>query len=138
MKVLQIHHVMCRAILIASMSTSLSLADSPPAQTQWNTGAVNTKYNQGGYTVNCNMEATPTDKKDDLQQHRKIIGYSDLSDEQIKQINSVKHMGELLQAMISRLEAINSTDKRWLAIAKTNLQQGLMAAVRSIANPESF
>ena len=39
---------------------------------------------------------------------------------------------------ILMLESNSLIDKRWLAIAKTDLQKGFMSLVRSIAKPETF
>lgn len=71
-------------------------------------------------------------------QHQKIKGYRDLSEEEIAQMNHVKELGEQVADMIRDLSVNESTDKRWVNIAKTHLQQGFMAAVRSVAKPESF
>lgn len=71
-------------------------------------------------------------------QHQKIKGYRDLTEEEIAAMNAVKEQGEELQKVISKLENMPETDKRWVAIAKTDLQKGIMAAVRSVAKPDSF
>lgn len=79
-------------------------------------------------------------------QHEMIKGYRDLSQEEIDLINQIKHMGEHIGALIEKLESIDPVDSgfktcvdgRWVSIGKTHLQQGIMALVRSIAQPESF
>ncbi len=71
-------------------------------------------------------------------QHKKIKGYRDLSQEEIDIMNRIKEQGECLGIMVQELNDMPSTDKRWVAIAETHLQQGVMAAVRSVAKPESF
>lgn len=71
-------------------------------------------------------------------QHKKIKGYRDLSQEEIDAMNEVKVLAESVGELIEKLESTESVDKRWLAIAKTDLQKGFMAAVRSVAKPESF
>jgi hypothetical protein len=71
-------------------------------------------------------------------QHRLIKGYRELDEEEIQLINRVKEMGEVLASMIEALEVRGSIDRRWLAIARTDLQTGIMAAVRSITKPDSF
>jgi hypothetical protein len=40
--------------------------------------------------------------------------------------------------MIEIMEKNEGIDQRWVAIAKTHLQQGFMAATRAIAQPEFF
>lgn len=72
-------------------------------------------------------------------QHRKITGYRELSEEEISFMNEIKNtVGSQLEDLIDRLNAMENTDKRWVAIGKTDLQTGLMALVRSIAKPTSF
>lgn len=78
-------------------------------------------------------------------QHKKISGYRDLSDETIVKINFIKKLGLDLQEFIHNEESIlkdtantETADPRWLAIAKTDLQKGIMFLVRSIAKPEGF
>lgn len=53
-------------------------------------------------------------------------------------MNEVKMFGPLFDELFSRLEAMEETDKRWLAIGKTDLQKGLMSITRAIAKPDFF
>ncbi len=71
-------------------------------------------------------------------QHEKIKGYRDLSQEEIDMMNMSKDIAEKCGHFIAELENIESIDKRWLAIAKTDLQKGMMSLVRSIAQPTTF
>lgn len=71
-------------------------------------------------------------------QHEKIKGYRDLSQEEIDMMNDGKELAELCGAFIKKLEAVESTDKRSVALGKTNLQQGFMWAIRSVARPTTF
>jgi hypothetical protein len=71
-------------------------------------------------------------------QHKKIKGYRDLSQGEIDTMNAIKEQGEKLRIMIGEMKSVGDTDKRWIAIAETHLQQGIMAAVRAIAKPDSF
>ena len=52
-------------------------------------------------------------------QHEKIKGYRDLSQEEIDLMNE-------------------GTNKRAVALGKTNLQQGFMWAIRGVAQPTTF
>lgn len=70
-------------------------------------------------------------------QHRQIKGYRELSQEEIDLMNMVKVKGAEIGELIQKLEEID-TDKRWLEIGKTNIQQGLMAVTRAIAQPGFF
>lgn len=71
-------------------------------------------------------------------QQQRIKGYRVLSEEEIARMNSVKERGEALGVEIASLEAMPDIDKRWLSIGKTHVQQGIMAVVRSIAQPTTF
>lgn len=71
-------------------------------------------------------------------QHRKIVGYRELDQNEIDLMNQVKEMGVRLLGLVGHLESLNSTDKRWLEIGKTDLQKGLMSLTRSIAQPSFF
>lgn len=71
-------------------------------------------------------------------QHNLIKGYRDLTLDQISEINDVKNIGEIINTLVTTLENHPTTDKRWVAIGKTNLQQGMMALVRSVAKPDFF
>ena len=71
-------------------------------------------------------------------QHRKIQGYRELTQEDIDNMNYVKNMAKQVGGLVDDLENVHGIDKRWLAIAKTDLQKGFMAATRAIAQPEFF
>jgi hypothetical protein len=68
----------------------------------------------------------------------KVIGYRQLTEEEATLMNEVKQKGVELEALKDKLNAIPELDKRWVAIGTTNMQQGLMAWVRSIARPTTF
>lgn len=71
-------------------------------------------------------------------QHRKIEGYRDLSQAEIDTMNQVKNTAKLVGGLIDDLGATDGVDARWLAIGKTELQQGFMALTRAVAKPEFF
>lgn len=88
-------------------------------------------------------------------QHRKIAGYRELSQEEIDLMNRIKAKGaELLelQAELSAFIGQQAADKsmgdrdeylrfsaaepgRWASIGKTDIQTGVMALVRAVAQP---
>jgi len=70
-------------------------------------------------------------------QHRKIKGYRELTQEEIDQMNCVKELAAEVGDLCTDLEG-GTNDRRWVAIGKTQLQQGFMALTRSIAQPEFF
>lgn len=71
-------------------------------------------------------------------QHKKISGYRDLTQEEIDQMNALKAVGTQLGFLIMNMKQDPDVDQRWLSIAETHLQQGMMAAVRSVAKPNGF
>jgi len=69
----------------------------------------------------------------------KIKGYQKLSEAQIETINTIKVEGQQLEALINDLDKTGvDPDPRWLAMARTDLQTGLMKLTRAVAKPEFF
>lgn len=71
-------------------------------------------------------------------QHEKIKGYRNLSQEEIDLMNEGKELAEKCGAYVDKLTATECTDKRAIAIGKTNLQQGFMWVIRGVAQPTTF
>ena len=70
-------------------------------------------------------------------QHRYIAGYRELSPEEVNLINDIKAMENQLGVLVKKVNHLPQTDQRWTSISRTHLQQGFMALIRSIAQPES-
>lgn len=71
-------------------------------------------------------------------QHQKISGYRDLSQDEIDLMNRIKVLAAQAGGLIAELHGTTTLDQRSVALAKTNLQQGFMWAVRSVAQPTTF
>lgn len=71
-------------------------------------------------------------------QHRKINGYRELSQEEIDLMNEIKQKGVELGDLVATLRAGEQFDQRWVSIGATDLQTGLMALTRAVAKPEFF
>lgn len=85
-------------------------------------------------------------------QHKKIKGYRDLSQEEIDLMNEIKGKGEELGELFTKLEQVfdRSEDasplseaqafqrQQCISQSEVNLKQGIMWLVRSVALPESF
>jgi hypothetical protein len=71
-------------------------------------------------------------------QHRKIRGYRELSQEEIDLINKIKEAGSQLEELVGILRQIPEVDQRWISIGTTDLQRGLMSLTRAVANPDFF
>lgn len=71
-------------------------------------------------------------------QHQKIRGYRDLSGVEIAAINMIKEDGERLGSLCDQLATLEGVDTGWVTIGRRQLQQGIMALVRSVAKPTTF
>jgi len=71
-------------------------------------------------------------------QHRKIKGYRELTQTEIDRMNDIKQLGVVLGELVGALRADPGLDQRWVSIGATDLQTGLMALTRAVAQPESF
>lgn len=71
-------------------------------------------------------------------QHQKIKGCRDLSQAEIDAINAVNAEGDRIALLIEELRENVNLDQRWVSIAETHLQQGMMAAVRAVAQQTTF
>lgn len=68
----------------------------------------------------------------------KITGYRQLSEEEAGLMNEIKQHGVQLGELVDKLKATESLDQRWVAIGATDLQTGLMALTRGVAQPTTF
>lgn len=71
-------------------------------------------------------------------QHREIKGYRELNEHEIACMNGVKELAAKVGELITTLDQMDETDKRWIAIAQTDLQKGFMSLTRAIAQPTTF
>ncbi len=66
-----------------------------------------------------------------------IQGYRKFDQATSDFINTVKEEGEIIEVLLARAEKLGA-DPRALALARTNLQQGAMWLIRSVAKPEGL
>jgi hypothetical protein len=92
-------------------------------------------------------------------QHRKITGYRELNQTEVDLLNEVKALRPQIESVlvkvrnhidaqraidnntdngVSSLRMTNATPERFLDLAKTELQTGLMYVTRAVAQPEFF
>ena len=71
-------------------------------------------------------------------QHRKITGYRELTEQEIDLMNQIKLKGVELGELVDLLRGLSDVDQRWVSIGVTDLQTGLMALTRAVAKPSSF
>lgn len=72
-----------------------------------------------------------TDKHDGLP----VQGYRPQSGAAVAKVNEMKQLEERVLRALDSLAEDPDTDKRWLAIGRTAIEQGFMAANRSIFKP---
>lgn len=71
-------------------------------------------------------------------QHRQIKGYRELNEAEIAAMNEIKTKGAELGELVAKLKATEGLDQRWVSIGATDLQTGLMALTRAVAQPTFF
>lgn len=71
-------------------------------------------------------------------QHQKITGYRDLTQDEIDAMNEIKAEGQRIGALVEKVRAIEGIDQRWASIGATDLQTGLMALTSAVAKPTFF
>ncbi|MCD2176447.1 Acb2/Tad1 domain-containing protein [Rhizobium sp. C1] len=64
-----------------------------------------------------------------------VSGYKPQSDDSVGKVNVNKRLEEMVLRQLDELAADPDTDKRWLAIGRTSIEQGFMAANRAIFKP---
>ncbi len=67
-----------------------------------------------------------------------ITGYRQLGDTEVALINKIKAHGIALGELVNELRSIPGLDQRWISIGATDLQTGLMALARAVAQPTTF
>jgi hypothetical protein len=71
-------------------------------------------------------------------QHKKITGYRDLTEEEIGLMNEGKSLAIHVGEYVAKLAANKDLDQRWVAIGRTDTQTAFMALIRAIARPSTF
>lgn len=71
-------------------------------------------------------------------QHKHIKGYRDLTQAEIDLMNEIKAKGAELGGLVDKLRVHDGIDQRWVSIGQTDLQTGIMAMVRAVAQPTTF
>lgn len=64
-----------------------------------------------------------------------VAGYLPQSTEKVELVNTNKRMEEHCLRALDHLATLPNTDKRWLAIGRTGIEQAWMAVNRSIFRP---
>lgn len=67
-----------------------------------------------------------------------IKGYRQLTETEIAKINNIKDYAERMGRLVEDLALDPGCDTRWVAVARTQLQIGIMALTRAVAQPETF
>lgn len=64
-----------------------------------------------------------------------VAGYKPQSDDAVSLVNANKRIEEEVLRLLDALSANPEIDKRWLAVGRTQIEQGFMAVNRSIFRP---
>jgi hypothetical protein len=65
-----------------------------------------------------------------------VFGYRPQSDDKISIVNTNKQIEESVLRQLDALAAQGDIDKRWLAIGRTQIEQGFMAVNRAVFQPD--
>jgi hypothetical protein len=82
-------------------------------------------------------------------QHRKISGYRELTQQEIYLMNQIKALGPLIEAVVydikehvqlnhNNQEFIDAECQKWLEDGKMEMKKGLMSLTRAVARPKFF
>jgi hypothetical protein len=69
-------------------------------------------------------------------QYRKISGYRELNQQEIDGMNSVKALEKDALYLMAQLGELPNVDQRRLAVARTNIEQACMWAVKAVSRPD--
>lgn len=67
-----------------------------------------------------------------------VKGYRDLTQSEVDLINQIKGVGVQLGDLVATVRATDGVDQRWTSIGCTDLQTGVMALARAVAQPTTF
>lgn len=65
-----------------------------------------------------------------------VKGYQSQTDDKIEMVNMHKQLEELVLCQMDALAVNSHIDQRWLAIARTQMEQAFMAMNRSVFRPQ--
>ena len=68
----------------------------------------------------------------------KITGYRQLNETEAALMNEIKARGVELGELVQKLRGTEGLEQRWVSIGATDLQTGLMALTRGVAQPTTF
>lgn len=75
------------------------------------------------------------DAKKDVYEPLPVLGYTPQLVAAVEVVNENKRLEELVLCRMDELQALDGIDRRWLAIARTHIEQGFMAANRAVFKP---
>jgi hypothetical protein len=64
-----------------------------------------------------------------------VSGYKPQSDQAVELVNANKRAEEMVLRILDDLATREEVDKRWLAIGRTQIEQGFMAVNRAVFKP---
>lgn len=67
-----------------------------------------------------------------------VAGYTDQSEANVALVNQNKMLEERILRQLDAMRDHPEVDQRWLAIGRTQIEQGFMAVNRSVFKPKRF
>lgn len=64
-----------------------------------------------------------------------VVGYRPQSSEAISLVSELKELEERVLRTLEKIQEKYESDGRWVAIGRTHIQQGFMAATRAVFQP---
>lgn len=64
-----------------------------------------------------------------------VSGYTTQSDSAVEQVNLHKQLEERVLRVLDELATLDTVDKRWLAIGRTDIEKGFMSVNRAVFRP---
>jgi hypothetical protein len=68
----------------------------------------------------------------------KVTGYRQLTEQEAALMNEIKAQEAAMLGLIVKLRVTPELDQRWVSIGLTQIEQGSMALVRSVARPTPY
>lgn len=88
-----------------------------------------------GYGGLASMTESPSKPIEPSHKGLPVKGYQPQSDKNVETVNINKQLEELFLRQLDKLAEDPLTDKRWIAIARTNMEQSFMAMNRAVFQP---
>lgn len=73
-----------------------------------------------------------------MKHNTELKGYREPTQDEMDTMAEIRKIGQTLKGLVEKMEKNPSFDQRWVALSKTHLQEGIMAANRAVTKPDGF